>query len=160
MFIVEPESELVGIAAEAATVLTWRRMRLLRKSVLLCALAVSATVAADLNGIWTGQAPGRRGAKEDIAFQFKVTRAGSITGKLFGDEIDLPIEEASLVGDKLKFSITTTNYYSGAKLKFLYSGTITGDQIELTRERVLKSDEEHQSEEPTKHTFTLKKLVS
>jgi hypothetical protein len=141
-------------------VLTLRRMRLLRKSVLLCVLAVSATVAADLNGIWTGQAPGRRGAKDDIAFQFKVTRSGSITGKLFGDEIDLPIEEASLVGDKLKFSITTTNYYSGAKVKFLYSGTITGNQIELTRERVLKSAEEHQSEEPTKHTFTLKKLVS
>jgi hypothetical protein len=135
-------------------------MRLLRKDVLLCALVVSATVAADLNGIWIGQAPGRRGAKDDIAFQFKVTGAGSITGKLFDDEIDLPIEEASLVGDKLKFSITTTNYYSGAKVKFLYSGTITGDQIELTRERLLKPDEQHQSDEPTKHAFRLKKLVS
>jgi hypothetical protein len=136
-------------------------MRLLRKSVLLCALAVSATAAADLNGIWTGQVPGRRGAKDDIAFQFNVTRAGSITGKLFGDEIDLPIEEASLVGDKLKFSITTTNYYSGAKVKFLYNGILTGDQIELTRERVLNLGEKHESEEePTKHTFTLKKLVS
>jgi hypothetical protein len=135
-------------------------MRLLRKSVLVCALAVSATVAADLNGIWTGQAPGPRGVKDDIAFQFKVNRAGSITGRLFGDEVDLPIEEASLVGDKLMFSITTTNYYSGDKVKFLYSGTITGEQIELTRERVLKPDEKHESEEPTKHTFTLKKLVS
>jgi hypothetical protein len=82
-------------SAEGATVLTLRPMRLLRKSVLLCALAVSAIIAADLNGIWTGQAPGRRGAKDDIAFQFKVTRAGNITGKLFGDEIDLPIDEAA-----------------------------------------------------------------
>ena len=147
-------------SAEAATVLTLRRMRLLWKSVLLYALAVSAIIAADLNGIWTGQAPGRRGAKDDIAFQFKVTRAGNITGKLFRDEIDLPIGEASLLGDELKFSITTTNYYSGAKVKFLYTGTIMGDQIELTRERMLKSGEEHQSEEPTKYTFTLKKLVS
>jgi hypothetical protein len=141
-------------------VLIWRRMRLLRNSVLLCALVVSATAAADLNGIWTGQAPGRHDAKDDIAFQFKVTTAGSITGKLYGDEVDLPIEEASLVDDKLKFSITTTNYYSGARVKFVYSGTITGDRIELTRERVLKPDEEHHSEEPTKHTFTLKRLVS
>ena len=137
-----------------------RRMRLLRKSVLFCTLAISAAVAADLNGIWTGQAPGRRGAKDDIAFQFKVTRAGSITGKLFGDESDLPIEEGSLVGDKLKFSITKIDYYSGAKVKFLYSGTIAGDQIELTRERVVKPDEESQSEEPTKQKFMLKKLVS
>jgi len=45
-------------------------------------------------------------------------------------------------------------------VKFLYSGTITGAQIELTRERVLKPPEEHPSQEPTKHTFTLKKLVS
>jgi hypothetical protein len=135
-------------------------MRLLRKSLLLCTLAVSATFAADLNGIWTGQAPGRRGTKDDVAFQFEITKSGSITGKLFGDEIDLPIQEASLVGDKLKFSITTTNYYSGVKVKFLYTGTITGDQIELTRERVLKPDEEHDPEEPTKHQFTLKKLVS
>lgn len=148
-----------GRSAEAAAVLTLRRMRFLRQSVLLCALTMSATVVADLNGIWTGQAPGRRGTKDDIAFQFKVTRAGDITGKLFGDEIDLPIDEASLVGDKLKFSITTTNYYSGTKVKFLYTGTIRGDQIELTRERMSNSGEERQAEEPTKHTFTLKKLV-
>lgn len=130
---------------------------------LLCALALSAAFAADLNGIWTGQASGPRDAKdfkEDIAFQFKLARDGSITGKLFGDETDLPLEEASLVGDKLKFSITSTNYYSGAKVKFLYSGTIKGDQLELTRERVLKPADKDHSEDPTKHTFTLKKLVS
>lgn len=127
---------------------------------LLCAAVVCATLAADLNGIWTGQVPARGEAKEDIAFQFKITEAGNITGKLFGDEIDLPIEEASLVGDKLKFSITTTNYYSGVKVKFLYSGIITADQIEVTRERVLKPDEKPQPDEPTQRTFTLKKLVS
>jgi hypothetical protein len=135
-------------------------MRLLRKSVLLCALTAAATLAADLSGIWTGQVPGRRGATDDIAFQFKVSNTGTITGKLFDDEIDLPIDEASLVGGKLTFSITTTNYYSGVKVKFLYTGVITGDQMELTRERMLKPDEKPKSEEPTKHTFTLKKLVS
>jgi hypothetical protein len=135
-------------------------MRLLSKSVLLCALVVCAAAAADLGGIWTGQIAGRRGATDDIAFQFKVMPGGGITGKLFGDEIDLPIEEGSLQDGKLKFSITETNYYSGVKVKFLYSGTVAGDQIECTRERVLKPDEEHKSEEPTKHAFTLKKLVS
>jgi hypothetical protein len=140
-------------------VLTLRPMRLLGKSVLLCVLMVDITFAADLNGIWTGQAPGRGGAKDDIAFQFKVNKAGRITGKLFGDEIDLPIEETSVVADKLKFSVTTTNYYSSVKVKFLYSGVITKDQLELTREQVLKPDEEHSPSEPTKITITLKKLV-
>ena len=142
-----------------------RRMRLFRNGLVLLALALSSTLAADLNGIWTGQVPGRRGSTDDVAFEFKITKAGVITGKLFGDEVDLPVEQASLVGDQLKFSVTTTNYYSGVKVKFLYNGSVKGDQIELTRERVVrpeehKPDDDRKAEEPTKHTFTLKKLVS
>src|SRR5205085_12632448 len=33
------------------------------------AIAATAMFAADLTGIWAGTAPGRRGDKEDVAFQ-------------------------------------------------------------------------------------------
>ena len=48
------------------------------------------------------------------------------TGKMFGDEFDLPIEEATLVGDQVRFVVITKNYYSGTNTKFVYSGTVSG----------------------------------
>ena len=127
------------------------------KPLLAFFLAATVIAAAELNGIWAGQAPGRHGAKQDVAFQFS-TKGQTLTGKIFGDEFDLPIEEASLTNDQLRFSVTTTNYYSGVKIKFVYTGTLAGDSIELTRERILKSGEKPPEHEPLKQTFTVKKL--
>lgn len=134
------------------------RMTFVIRTVLLFALAASAISAADVDGIWTGLAPGRHRTREDIAFQFKM-KGRILTGTLFGDEFDLPIEDASLAGDKVHFSVTTTNYYSGAKIKFIYNGTIAGDSMELTRERTLNPGEKPPEDEDLKQTFTLKKLT-
>jgi hypothetical protein len=128
------------------------------KAVLVLSLAVASMPGAELKGIWTGIAPGRRGTKEDVAFQFKM-KGRTFTGTMFGDEFDLPIEDVSLVGDQLHFSVTTTNYYSGAKTKFVYAGTVAGDSMELTRERVLTPGEKPPEHESPKQTFTLKKLI-
>src|SRR5882757_7521974 len=81
--------------------------------------------AADITGIWTGQQQGRGGAMEDVAFRFKLD-GQSLTGKLFGDEFDLTITEASLSGDQVRFTVVTTNYYGGTKVKFTYTGTVKG----------------------------------
>lgn len=128
------------------------------RTVLFLALAASAILGSELSGIWTGLAPGRHGTKEDIAFQFKM-KGRILTGTLFGDEFDLPIEDASFAGDKVHFSVTTTNFYSGAKIKFIYTGTIAGDSMELTRERTLNPGEKPPEDEDLKQTFTLKKLT-
>jgi hypothetical protein len=90
--------------------------------------------AADVTGIWMGQVPGRGGEKQDVAFQFKQVK-GSMTGVLFGDEFDLPIEDLVISGDKISFAVTTTNYYDGRKIRFVYSGTIGEKELQLTRER-------------------------
>src|SRR5687767_11451221 len=103
-------------------------------------VAAACGLAADLTGIWTGQQTGRRGEPEDIAFRFKMD-GPTLTGKLFGDEFDLPITEASVEGDQIRFVIVTTNYYSGSKSRFIYTGTIRGNEIELTRERVQTPEE-------------------
>ena len=51
-----------------------------------------STHAADIDGIWVGQQPARNSEVEDVAFHLK-SNGNSITGKMFGDEFDLPISE-------------------------------------------------------------------
>jgi hypothetical protein len=123
------------------------------------AIAATAMFAADLTGIWAGTAPGRRGDKEDVAFQFKVD-GSALTGKMFGDEFDLPLEETSVSGDQVKFVVTTTNYYSRTQVKFVYTGTIKGNEIELTRTRVGGPPAEGPANRQNgKQTFTIKRLT-
>lgn len=128
------------------------------KGLLLLLFAAAAAFASDLTGIWVGQIPGRNGGVDDIAFRFKLD-GQSLTGKLFGDEFDLPITDAAQTGDQVKFVITTTNYYSGGKTKFQYTGTIKGDELELVRERIPAPDERpNPNRPPNKQTIKLKRL--
>lgn len=115
-------------------------MRTLRRQMLALLLSLGALSAADLSGLWMGQVPGRFGKVDDISFQFKVSGA-TLTGKLFGDEFDLLIENGVAEGDKISFIVTSTNYYNREKVRTRYSGVAIGDEIELNRERVLSSAE-------------------
>jgi hypothetical protein len=126
----------------------------------LAGVAIASSMfAGDLTGIWSGQAPGRRGDKEDVAFQFKVN-GSTVTGKMFGDEFDLPLEEASVSGSQVKFTVTTTNYYSRSQVKFVYTGTIKGDEIELARTRVGGAPAEAPpTGQNLQQTFTIKRLT-
>lgn len=96
----------------------------------LAILVHSAICGAEVAGIWMGETTGRNGEKQDIAFQFKTT-----TGVMFSDEVDLPVEDLKIDGDKISFSVTSVNYYSGSRLTTLYSGTLAGQEMHLTRER-------------------------
>jgi hypothetical protein len=123
------------------------------------AIAAMTMFAADLTGIWAGQMPGRRGDKEDVAFQFKV-KGSTLAGTMFGDEFDLPLEEASVSGNEIKFLVTTTNYYSGSQVKLVFTGTIKGNEIELTRARVGGAPAEGAAaRQNVKQTFTIKRLT-
>src|SRR5215471_17813304 len=107
--------------------------RRIARSLLGLLLLAAGAAASGIDGVWVGQQPGRRGGSEDLAFRFKVN-GQSVTGKLFGDEYDLPISEGSVSGDQIRFVVTTTNYYNGTKTRFVYQGTIKGNEMELTRE--------------------------
>ena len=131
--------------------------RQIAHAVCVFVLAGTSALAADISGIWAGQQQGRRGEPEDIAFRFKVD-GPSLTGKVFGDEFDLPITEASIEGDQIRFVVVTTNYYSGTKSRFIYTGTVKGQEIELVRERVPTPEEKAANRPVPKQTLTLKRL--
>jgi hypothetical protein len=114
--------------------------------------------AADIDGIWVGQQPARNGEVEDVAFHLK-SNGDSISGKMFGDEFDLPITEGSISGDQVRFMVTTTNYYNGAKTQFVYTGSIRGGVLELVRERVQSGDSRPPGKNlPGRQALKLKRL--
>src|SRR5215475_4363809 len=113
--------------------------------------------AADIDGVWVGQLPGRNGEVEDLAFRLKCS-GNSITGKMFGDEFDLPITEGSVSGDQVRFVVTTTNYYNGAKTQFVYSGVIKQGVLELVRERLQTGESPPGKNPPGRQTLKLTRL--
>ena len=119
-------------------------------------LFASVAVAADISGIWVGQDQGR-GGLQDIAFRLKAQGA-ALTGTMFGDEFDIPIGEGSITGEQIRFTVTTTNYYSGSKTVFRYTGTIKEGELELVRERVAAPDDKQSNRGPGKQTLKLKRI--
>jgi hypothetical protein len=117
--------------------------------------------AADLAGIWMGEVKGRNGEMQDVSFQFMSVK-GALSGVMFGDEFDLPVQDLNVTGDHVTFSVTTTNYYDGRHVKFIYAGTLTDKSLELTREQ---PDNENTNADAAKKkrdqriTFTLKRLT-
>ena len=123
----------------------------------LLLFAVS-THAADIDGIWVGQQPARNGEVDDVAFRLK-SNGNSITGKMLGDEFDLPITEGSVSRDQVRFMVTTTNYYNGTKTQFVYTGSIKDGVLELVRERVQSADNRPPGKNgPGRQTLKLKRL--
>jgi hypothetical protein len=98
----------------------------------ICALA-PALSAGDVSGIWTGQLEDRNGDSQDFSFRFAQT-GDSLTGKMYGDNESTPIADGKIVGNQVSFTVTTE--LNGAISKFVYTGTWTGDEIDVTRERV------------------------
>jgi hypothetical protein len=111
-------------------------------------------VAADISGIWTGQAPGRNGETEDVTFQFK-QKGATLTGKLYGDGEDLAIADGKLEGDVISFSVTLRSGSNERKL--LYSGTVNGAQMHLTRKRENPGPTGDRQNAP--QSFTLRRMT-
>ncbi len=109
-------------------------MRIFSKLLCVLVLVYCTAFGADLAGVWMGEAPGRNGEKQDIAFLFKVVK-GTLSGVLLGEEFDLPVEDLKLDGEKISFTVTTTNYYSGSRQTMNYTGTASPKEIVLTRQR-------------------------
>jgi hypothetical protein len=99
----------------------------------LAVLSVSAMLAADVSGIWTGQTVDRNGDPQDVSFRFN-WKGNTLTGKMYGDNESTLIGNASISGNQIVFMVTTE--LNGGITKFLYTGTLAGDEMDLVRKRV------------------------
>ena len=116
--------------------------------------------AADVTGIWMGQLKAAHEEKQDVAFQFK-SGPNAVMGTMFGDEFDVPVRDLKVTGDHVEFTVTTTNYYNGEKVKFAFSGTFSEKEMELVRERLDAPATEKsakEKEKDPKRACTLKRL--
>lgn len=99
---------------------------------LLTALLLGLAMAADIAGKWAGDMPGRGGDTTATTFNFKVD-GEKLTGSMTGPQGEIPLQEGKVTGSQISFS--TTLDFGGNSVKILYKGTLSGDQMKMTRER-------------------------
>jgi len=106
------------------------RHLLLRLTVSLLAAVIA--LGADVTGTWSGQMPTRDGEMRDVTFKLK--QAGTaLTGAMSAFDNDVPIADGKIDGDKLSFSVTLD--FGGNSFKLLFTGTVKGNEIQMTRQR-------------------------
>ena len=88
--------------------------------------------AADVNGKWTAQVPGRGGQTRETTFTFKVD-GEAVTGTMSGMQGEVPIANGKLLDDKLSFDVTLT--FQGNEVLLHFRGVVSGDVIKFTRQR-------------------------
>jgi hypothetical protein len=93
---------------------------------------IALAYAADINGKWIAQVPGRDGQTRETTFNFKVEE-NKLTGTVSGRQGDNPISDGKISGDDVSFTVTAN--FGGNEVKLLYKGKIVGDEIKLTRTR-------------------------
>jgi len=90
--------------------------------------------AADISGKWTAEFESQVGLQK-YTYEFTVDGT-SITGKasanIDGSDIQSEIVEGTIDGDKISF-VENLNY-NGMDLSIAYTGTVSGDEINLTRD--------------------------
>jgi hypothetical protein len=83
--------------------------------------------AADVSGKWSGEVPSR-GQTGTATFVFKVD-GEKLTGTLTGARGEVPLEDGKVSGNEISFST------AGGNAKILFKGTLSGDQLKMTRTR-------------------------
>lgn len=101
-------------------------------SVCFVLAGIAVVYAADVNGKWVAQVPGREGQTREMTFNFKV-EADKLTGTVSGRQGDTPFSDGKISGDDISFTVTAN--FQGTEVKLLYKGKIAGDEIKFTRTR-------------------------
>ncbi len=97
--------------------------RIVGITLMIAALALGADVA----GKWTGQMP-MRGETVNSTFTFR-NDGGKVTGVMTGPQGEVDLQDVKVDGDQISFTST------GGNAKVLFKGTITGDEIKMSRTR-------------------------
>ena len=97
----------------------------------LLGLASISARAADINGQWVAQIPGRNG---DIETTFKLKAAGEqLSGSMENQYGEREISNGKVSGDDVSFTVHIE--FNGNDITFLFTGKAQGSEIKFTRER-------------------------
>src|SRR5262245_21506435 len=100
--------------------------------VCMFALAGLALAQAKVDGKWTGEIMGQRGAQM-ITITLKSEPGGKLSGGVEGGRGgSVPIEEGTISGNTIKFKQKQMG--RGGEVVFNYTGTLSGDEIKFTRQ--------------------------
>jgi hypothetical protein len=124
--------------------------------------AAMSIIAADLSGTWTGVIPARNDELVDVTFQL-VQKGDVITGKMYRDTTSVPIVDGKISGDRISFRVESEEQVGNlfVLIKYSFTGSIKGTEIELTREREANAtlNSNNPANRPfLKPTFTLKRI--
>lgn len=89
--------------------------------------AVSA-LAADIDGKWKGQLPGRDGNMREISFDFKVSGT-TLTGSMQGFREEVPISEGKVENGSLQFKVSMN--MGGTPMVMNYQGNLAGSELKM-----------------------------
>jgi len=109
----------------------------IRMNVIFVALVVCSLLcvfAADISGKWTAEFDSQVGMQK-YTYEFKVDGkniTGKATANIGGSDFESEIKEGTIDGDKISF-VENLNY-SGMDLAITYTGTVSGDEMNLTRD--------------------------
>ena len=95
-------------------------------------LTAGAVLAADVNGKWVAQMPGRGGETREATLTFKVD-GNSLTGSDHGQRGEVQISDGKIDGDNISFAQVME--FNGNQVKLLFTGKVSGDEIKFTRQR-------------------------
>lgn len=98
----------------------------LRRLLVVGMMAAAVLSAADINGKWKGQMPGRNGTRE-VTFTFKAD-GGTLTGTMADERGTVNISDGKVTGDSVSFALETQ------RGKRTMTGTLAGDELKLKRE--------------------------
>lgn len=108
------------------------KMRTMVMAAAFVLAGLSVVWAADVNGKWVAQVPGRGGQTRETTFNFKAEGA-KLTGTVSGMQGDQPISDGKITGDDISFVVVAN--FQGNEVKLVYKGKVAGDEIKMTRTR-------------------------
>lgn len=86
-------------------------------------------IAADIDGKWTAQVPGRDGQTREQTFTFKAD-GEKLTGTVGGMRGDTPISDGKISGGDVSFVVVRTT--QKGELKQEYKGKLSGAELKLS----------------------------
>jgi opacity protein-like surface antigen len=95
----------------------------------LLAIFAVAALAADVDGQWKAQMPGRGGQTREVTLNLKAD-GNKLTGTMGTGQGEIEISDGKIKGDTISFNVVRK--MQDREIKMNYKGKVSGDEIKFT----------------------------